>query len=109
MWGHAVVRRWAGHCRHCIGGKKIEARKVELVGANVRSNVDDLATLEPTEEDKLTMMCNRAFSAEQLAEQNNALLNAATSRFVTDELIEQTRAAMAAWHTSYQIALRLKP
>jgi hypothetical protein len=55
------------------------------------------------------MMCNRAFSAEQLAEQNNALLNAATSRFVTDELIEQTRAAMAAWHTSYQIALRLKP
>src|SRR5262249_27010680 len=71
-------------------------------GANVRSNVDDLGPLEPTEEDKLTMMCNRAFSAERLAEQNNALLNAATSCFVTDELIEQTRAAMAAGHTSYK-------
>ena len=57
-----------------------------------------------SEEDKLTIMCNRAFSAEQLAKQNNALLDAADSRFVTDELVEQTRAAMEAWYISYQIA-----
>ena len=76
----------------------------------VRSNGHDLGpTLEPTSEDRLTIMSNRAFSAEQLAKQNNAVLNAASSRFVTDELIEQTRAALEAWHTSYQLAVRLKP
>jgi hypothetical protein len=76
----------------------------------VRSSGHGLGpTLEPTEEDKLTIMCNRAFQAELFAQQNIAALHAAKSCFVTDELLEQIKAAMEAWHTAYQIAVRLKP
>jgi hypothetical protein len=76
----------------------------------VRSNGHDPGrTLEATEEDDVIILCNRAFRAEQLAKQNNAMLDAASSRFATDELVEQTKAAMEAWYTSYQLALRLKP
>jgi hypothetical protein len=76
----------------------------------VRANGHDLGPmLEATEGDDVIILCNRAFRAEQLARQNNAMLDAATSRFATDEVIEQTKAAMEAWYTSYQIAVRLKP